>query len=150
VPLRVFGAALRVPMSDPEPERKKLRMKWLEPNSDRAARSNRNERRLAERLGGKRVPRSGGKLWSSRAGGSTGTGMTQGGDVTTIDFFIENKRTELKSMSIKREWLTQITEAAARVGKKPALIMTFEDKRKDPEDWVAIPMAEFERLRGSK
>jgi hypothetical protein len=76
--------------------------------------------------------------------------MTQGGDVATVDFFIENKRTELKSMSIKREWLTQITEAAARVGKTPALIMTFEDGRRDPEDWVAVPIAVFERLRGQK
>lgn len=135
---------------DSDPERKRLRTKWLEPNADRADRSNKNERRLAERLGGKRVPRSGGKLWSRRAAGSTGTGMTQGGDVATVDFFIENKRTELKSMSIKREWLTQITEAAARVGKTPALIMTFEDGRRDPEDWVAVPIAVFERLRGQK
>lgn len=127
--------------------RKKLRTKWLEPNSDRAARSNNNERRLAKQLGGKRIPRSGGRLWSRRMGGATGAGTTEGGDVSTKDFHIENKRTDKKSMGIKREWLTEVREAAKRAGKDPALIITFEDGRKAPEDWVAVPIEVFERLR---
>ena len=134
-------------MIDDTEGRKRLKSKWLEPNADKARRSNNNERRLADRLGGKRVQRSGGKLWSRRAAGTTGTGMTEGGDVALREFFIENKRTELKSMSVKREWLSQIRSAAARVGKDPALIMTFEIERKPPEDWVAIPIEVFERLR---
>lgn len=134
-------------MSSEDPDRKRLISKWLEPNADKARRSNENERRLANRLGGKRVQRSGGKLWSRRAAGSTGTGMTEGGDVELREFFVENKRTELKSLSVKREWLTQIRAAAARVGKEPALIMTFEVDRKPPEDWVAIPIEVFEHLR---
>lgn len=133
-------------MSEEEP-RKKLTSKWLQPNFDRARRSNKNERRLADRLGGRRVAKSGGTLWSRRSAGETGTGMTKGGDVETRDFFIENKRTEKASMSVKREWLDGIREAAKREMKDPALIMTFEIERRPPEDWIAIPLDVFERLR---
>lgn len=125
----------------------KLKLKWLEPNHDKAKRSNKNERRLAKQLSGRRVVRSGGTLWSRRAGGSTGSGTTKGGDVETKDFFIENKRTEKASMSVKHEWLDGIRTAAARVMKDPALIITFEFDRRPPEDWVAVPIAVFERLR---
>ncbi len=131
------------------PERKRLKSKWLEPTADTARRSNTNERRLADRLGGKRVPRSGGKSWSSRLGGATGQKMTEGGDVSTIDFFIENKRSVKNSIGVKRSWLDDIDASAKRVMKDPALILTFEDEleRKPPMDWVAIPLHVFERLR---
>jgi hypothetical protein len=128
-----------------------LKSKWLEPTADTATRSNENERRLATRLGGKRVPRSGGKYWSARASGPTGTKITEGGDVSTKEFHIENKRTVNQSIGIKREWLDGIREAAKRVMKDPALILTFEDedKKQSPEDWVAVPISVFERLRKS-
>lgn len=134
--------------SDPN-ERRVLRAKWLEPTADTAARSNRNERRLAKQLGGKRIAKSGGNLWSSRAGGSTGTRITEGGDVKTKDFHIENKRTVKDSISVKRAWLDGIRAAAIRAMKDPAIILTFEDdlERKPPEDWVAVPISVFERLR---
>jgi len=132
----------------PKPlERKRLRTKWLEPNADRKTRSNKNEHRLAKKLtGGRRVKQSGGALWSRRESGS-GTRTTEGGDVKTRDFHMENKRSEKKSISVTREWLKQITEAARRVQKDPALILTFEDGKKPPEDWVAVPIEVFERLR---
>ena len=131
----------------PPTERKKLRTKWLEPNSDRKIRSNKNEKRLAKRLtGGRRVKQSGGALWSRRERGS-GTRTTEGGDVKTRDFHLENKRTDNKSISVKREWLDDIRAAAKRVMKDPGLILTFEDGKKPPEDWVAVPIEVFERLR---
>jgi hypothetical protein len=139
------------------PERKKLRSKWLDPNADRARRSNQNERRLAKRLGGKRIARSGGKLWSSRLKGASArgkginlagvSGTTEGGDVAVKEFHFENKRTINKSMSVQRAWLLGITEAARQAGKDPGLILTFENGRKPPEDWVALPLDVFERLR---
>lgn len=140
--------------------RKRLRTKWLETNADQASRSNKNERRLAKRLGGKRIARSGGKLWSGRLRGETAragsigiegsTALTEGGDVAVRDFHFENKRTVKKSMGIQRDWLRGVQDAAKRMGKDPGLIITFEDGRKDPEDWVAVPIAIFERLRALK
>lgn len=137
-------------MSDEEPARKPLlRQKWLQPNADTKRRSNENETRLAKKLGGKRVRNSGGKPWSARdAKTVVGSGpTTEGGDVATHDFFIENKRSEKKSISVQKEWIEQIKESARRVGKSPAVILTFETPRKPPEDWVMIPIDVFDRLR---
>jgi hypothetical protein len=126
-----------------------LRQKWLQPNHDTKRRSNKNEARLAKALGGKRVRNSGGKPWS-RADASTvvGTGpVTEGGDLSTADFFIENKRSEKKSISVQKEWIDGIKESAKRTGKYPAVILTYETPRKPPEDWVMIPIDVFDRLR---
>lgn len=134
-------------MSDEASEKKKLRTKWLEPNTDRKRRSNKNEHRLAKKLsGGKRIKQSGGALWSPRERGS-GTRTTEGGDVKTRDFHLENKRTDKKSMSIQREWLDDVKAAARRAMKDPGVILTFETKFQTPEDWVMVPIEVFERLR---
>jgi hypothetical protein len=132
---------------EPPTERKRLRTKWLEPNTDRKRRSNKNEHRLAKKLvGGKRIKQSGGALWSPRERGS-GTRTTEGGDVKTADFHLENKRTDKKSMSVQREWLNAVKAAAKRVMKEPGVILTFEGKLQAPEDWVMVPIEVFERLR---
>ena len=134
-------------MSEEVPEKKKRLPKWLEPNTDRKRRSNKNERRLASKLnGGKRIKQSGGALWSPRERGS-GTRTTEGGDVKTRDFHLENKRTDKKSMSVQREWLDDVKAAARRVMKEPGVILTFETKFQESEDWVMVPIAVFERLR---
>lgn len=134
-------------MSDEASEKKKLRTKWLEPNTDRKRRSNKNEHRLAKKLsGGKRIKQSGGALWSPRERGS-GTRTTEGGDVKTKDFHLENKRTDKQSMSVQREWLDDVKTAARRVMKEPGVILTFETKFQPPEDWVMVPIEVFERLR---
>lgn len=136
---------------DPEkPVKKKLRIKWLEPNTDRKKRSDNNERRLAKRLGGKRTPRSGGKLWSRYDKSEVHLAskvVTEGKDLETKDFCFENKRSEKKSISVKKDWVDGIREAARREGKYPGVILTFEVPRKDPEDWVLIPIDVFDRLR---
>lgn len=126
-----------------------LRQKWLQPNSDTKRRSNKNERRLARALGGKRVRNSGGRAWS-RGDAKTVVGsgpVTEGGDLSTRDFFLENKRSEKKSISVQKEWLEGIKDSARRVGKDPGVILTFETARKPPEDWVLIPIEVFDRLR---
>ena len=134
-------------MSDEPIERKRLRTKWLEPNSDRKSRSNKTERRVAKKLaGGKRIAQSGGRLWSPRERGS-GTRVTEGGDVKTPDFHLENKRTDKKSMSVERAWLDAVKAAARRVMKDPGVILTFETKLQPAEDWVMVPIEVFERLR---
>lgn len=126
-----------------------LRQKWLQPNADTKKRSNKNEYRLARALGGKRVRNSGGRAWSSAdAKTVVGTGpTTEGGDLTTRDFFLENKRSEKKSISVQKEWIDGIKDSARRVGKDPGVILTFETPRKPPEDWVLIPLDVFDRLR---
>lgn len=85
-------------------------------------------------------------FWSHREAGATGTRITEGKDLQNREFSFENKRTDKGSMSVKLEWLEEIQKAATRSGKDPGVILTFERPRKDPEDWVAIPISVFERL----
>jgi hypothetical protein len=123
-------------------ERQRPRMRHLDANYDRAKRSNRHEKRLAERLGGRRLPRSGG-LARSKWGDSS---RTANGDIGTADFHLEHKRTVKDSMSVKREWLAKVSEGARRVLKEPGLVICFENRVGEPEEWVAVPLAVFERL----
>lgn len=131
------------------PERKKLRSKWLEPNQDQARRSNKTERRLAQRLGGKRLARSGGALWSRNDKSATSSGIiTDNGDLGTKDFHLESKRTVKDSLSLQKDWLKKVSEGARRVFKDPGVVITFDNgDRKPPEDWVLVPMEVFEKLR---
>lgn len=124
-------------MSD-EPRKPKLR--YLEPNYDRYKRSKKHENRLSKRLGGKRLPRSGGMAWSRW------DKTTAQGDVSLPDFHLEHKRTECESMSVKHDWLRKVADGARRVGKDPALGVTFEERGKAPDDWIMMPLDVFERL----
>ena len=121
---------------------------WLEPNKTRARRSNQHERRIAEELGGKREKRSGGAYWSD-----SDRSRTDGGDIITDAFYLEHKRTDKKSLSVKREWLQKISQAALMKSRDPGVILTFEDTRatgglgsKRNEDWALIPMSVLQRL----
>ena len=50
---------------DDQIDGKRLQLKWLENNNQgRAIRSRKQETRVAGKLGGSRLPRSGGKYWS--------------------------------------------------------------------------------------
>lgn len=117
---------------------KRLTLKWLEnPNHDRAKRSRKQEDRIANKLGGRRLPRSGGRHWSKY------DKTTDDGDIATPDLHVEHKRTDKKSISVKREWLEKVREGAAKFGKHPALVITFEDPSKpysQPEDWIMVPL----------
>lgn len=124
-------------MSD---EPKKLKLKYLEPNYDKYKRSQKHEDRLSKKLGGKRIPRSGGLAWSKW------DHTTANGDISAPDMHYEHKRTENKSVSIPHEWLTKVCEGARRALKDPGVIVTFEKKGRPPEDWVLVPLEVLERL----
>lgn len=121
-------------------EREKPRPKHGNPNKDRFRRSKKHESRIATALGGKRLPRSGGLAWSKH------DSTTAGGDVQTAIEVVEHKRTEKKSMAVQLEWLHKVAAAAKRSLKDPAVVLTFEDGLKQPEDWVLIPLDVYTRL----
>lgn len=125
---------------------KRLKLKYLEnPNHDRARRSNKQERRVASRLGGRRIRNSGGARWSRH------DYSTDDGDVATPEFHVEQKSTQKKSISVKREWLDKVREGARKFGKDPALVLTFDDPNKPaqpPEDWICVPLEVAQRVLG--
>jgi hypothetical protein len=119
---------------------------WLENNNHgRSKKSLKQENRVAQRLGGQRLRRSGGSRWSKD------DKNTDDGDIGTPEFHIEQKSTEKKSMSIKREWLTKVREGARKFGKDPAVVITFTDENspsKKPEDWICVPLEVAQRVLG--
>lgn len=145
-------------MSD-EQEPKKVRPKWMDANYDRFKRSKKHENRLANRLGGKRLPQSGAKRLSKYAVKAQTSldqkpeTITQNGDLALTDFWVEHKRTDTGTMSIKREWWEKVRDGAREAGREPSLIITFEKPNSPsskPIDLVLIPLDVFERLRGGK
>lgn len=81
-------------------------------------RSQRQERRLAEKVGGKVTPASG-ALWHQK------------GDVRSEHFLIEAKTTRNKQYTLKYEDLQKISHEAAISGKTPVFAITFEGVSKD-------------------
>ena len=113
------------------------------PNYERSRRSKKHEERLADELGGRRMRRSGGAYWSES------DKNTDDGDLGTPEFHIEAKRTDKKSMGVKKEWLDKVRDGARKFGKDPALILTFEEPNKPsvpPDDWICIPLDVLKRL----
>src|SRR5688572_23785435 len=121
-------------MSGPKP-------KWLDDNYGRVRKSKKQEQRIASKIGGKRIPRSGGLPWSNWL-----KNKTSDGDISTKEFHVEHKSTEHASISIKKEWLNKVAAGARSSMKDPALVVTFEKGLDQPEDWVMIPISVFERL----
>jgi hypothetical protein len=146
-------------MVSDEQEPKRPKLKWLDANYDRFKRSKKHENRLASRLGGRRLPQSGAKRLSKytlRAQtdlSKTPETITQNGDLALPDFWVEHKRTETGTMSIKKDWWLKVKEGAKAADREPALIVTFEEKASPsskPIDLVLIPLEVFERMRGPK
>lgn len=142
------------PPSD-EPERK-VRPKWMDPNYDRYKRSKKHEQRLASKFGGKRLPQSGAKRLSKyaiRAQTSLSERpetITLNGDLSIGDFWVEHKRTETETMSIKKDWWLKVCDGARAAGQEPALFVTFEQRSSPsskPIDLVVVPIDVFERMR---
>ena len=129
-------------MSD-EPVRKPT-PKWLEKHGNMAElgrRSRGHEKRIGESLSGRKVPRSGGSLWSSD------DHTTDDGDITTPNFWIEHKSTTTGTVSIKKEYCDKVREGARKNAKDPAVCFTFETPNwRKKEDWMAVPMEGFKRL----
>ncbi len=122
-----------------EPARRP-QLKYLESNHDRYKRSKKHEDRLGKRLGGRRLPRSGGLPWSKW------DKTTAGGDISAPDFHFEHKRTDCGSISIPKAWLAKVSEGARRVIKDPGIIITFEKKGSPLEEWALVPLEVLERL----
>lgn len=121
--------------------------KHMDANYDKYRRSKKHEKRLGDRLGGKRLPRSGGVSWSKWDQSKVlKSNQTLDGDIAAPDFHFEHKRTEDKSISLAKEWLHKVSTGARMVGKDPGVILTFERKPEKPEDWVVIPLEVLERL----
>lgn len=76
---------------------------------------------LAERVGGRRVPRSG----AYRSSSIMATGSGYGSDVEDDYFCYECKLTKNESISLKIDWLKRITIGAKPKGKNPALHIQF-------------------------
>ena len=133
------------PMKSPSP-------KWLDgDHHENSRQSKKHERRLAERLGGKRLSGSGNRAWSknTRLGDPKGfhVGRTDQGDIATPEFHFEHKFTRADSLSVKQSWLSKVSEGAKMHLKDPGLIITFQDQYGHPEDeWVAMPLEVYERL----
>ena len=127
-------------MSEEEKTHKVIIPKWLrdEPKNN-VKKSKKHELRLAEKLEGKREPRSGANTFSKWVNRSVGR------DITTPKFLVEHKFTEAASISLKKEWLDKIKEASTGAMKEPVLIVTFETNKKI-EDWAVIPLDLFKRL----
>jgi hypothetical protein len=119
---------------------RKPQLKYLDPNYGRYKRSQKHEQRLGKRLGGKRIPRSGGMPWSKW------DSTTANGDISVPKMHLEHKRTDCASMSVQKEWLTKVSEGARRTGKDPGVVITFEKRGSEPDDWVLIPLEVLERL----
>lgn len=134
---------------DDDNEQKRLQPKWLtNDNHDKYRRSRKQEDRIASKIGGRRIPRSGGLKWSKY---EVNNGTTADGDLANADFHVEHKRTDKKSISIKKEWLDKIRAGAFKNCKDPALIITFENPSQPyvkPDDWICIPLETAIRLLG--
>lgn len=127
-------------MTDPTTPRRRPVPQHLEPNYNKYKQSKKHEDRLGKRLGGKRLPRSGGLAWSKW------DKTTAGGDISAPTLHLEHKRTVRESISIPRDWLKKVCEGARRVAKDPGVVITFEKKGQKPEDWVLIPLEILEAL----
>ncbi len=114
--------------------------KWLDKNREQFKKSKKHENRLAKELDGQRLRRSGGMQWSKWVH------TTEGADIKTKRFSIEHKRTEKKSMVVEHSWLLKIRASARASLRMPAVIITFEEKTEEPDDWVLIPKEVFQRL----
>lgn len=117
-------------------------------HGNRFGRSKQHEHRIADELGGRRVARSGGMPWSSYdEKNREGKTLTNGGDIKTPELMVEHKRTDMQSMSLKREWLDGVKQGAKMALRDPAIVITFEDNlsERPPEDWIMVPLAVWKR-----
>lgn len=78
--------------------------------------------------------------------GSRGAGHKRA-DARSNKYEVECKQTANKSISLKMEWLLDISRLALGKGLKPLLSLRFLKREMEVEqDWVLIPMSEFKRL----
>lgn len=119
-----------------------LRLRWVEePARDSYRRSKKHELRLAKELGGRRLPNSGGarrSRWDAQ--------RSQGADLIGEFEVVEHKHTTGSSISLKLEWWLKLCDGAARLGKPPALMLTFARKMGADLDLVVMSKEHYLRL----
>lgn len=106
---------------------------FKKPDRDKRA-WKRTERRIAERIGGRRH-------------GMSGAAVELKGDLSNDVVLVESKSTAKASISLKQAWFEKINQEAIAVHKTPAVAVTFEnmDKLAD-RDWILIPLRYFKEL----
>jgi len=110
----------------------------------RLKKSRKQEKRVADTLGGKVIRGSG--TGHREAGVGMGDYGAKG-DIRQEDFLIEAKRTDANSLRIEGYWLVKITSEAAAVGKHPALSIELGGMPGLVEkDWVMLPASILRRL----
>lgn len=106
---------------------------------------------MREDLMGTVAERRTGKVFNARMTvGSGAFRQKSDGEFQTAsqDFRFENKATEKKSMSLKRDWLEKITREAHGSQQVPLLTIQFMDgiNLRPFGAWVCLPEAEFKRM----
>lgn len=101
---------------------------------NRKTRYNEGERKLAQRLGGRRQP---------------GSGSIDGykGDVVTKKFLIDQKVTEHSSFRLTAGVLNKITFEARQANKHPAIEIEMQVAPSTPKEWILIPLDVFDEYR---
>lgn len=98
--------------------------------------SERQEKRCAASLGGKRRPASGAMEFRK-------------GDVACRLILVECKRTQGRSLSLKAEWLDKISREALAEGKEPVLHVEIQGVSPlTPRDWALVPLDLLRQLVG--
>jgi len=139
-------------------------LKWLNGRIKQSRATKKEESRVAEAMGGRRVPGSGALPQSRWAQSFARAGIvpltddhqalspvvdkrarsSMGADITTETHSVEHKRTKHKSISLKQEWLDKIKEVAYLEQRSPMLVLTFESTG---EDWVVMPLADYLKVQ---
>lgn len=139
-----------------EPRRDRKNKAFDEDSGTRKRKSIKQERRLADTLGGKVVSGSGNK---SAVKSGVGRTVSKGGhhktnrpgDVDLGDFLIDAKRTDAKSIRLEAEMFIKIQLEANSVGKEPALALEVQGLSPMTEkDWIAMPKSVFLKLIGGE
>lgn len=98
-------------------------------------RSIKQEKKLAKDLGAKRTPRS-------------GADPTAPNDMVLGKYVIESKSTKYESISLKKEWLSQVKESPINLGKIPTLVIEFT---KTNDKYVIMDEKDFKKIvKGNK
>jgi len=113
-----------------------LNLKFMDDGYHRRDKPRKQEKRVAEEVGGTRQPASGALSRFK-------------GDVKNDRFLFEAKRTEYASISVNVGWLAKICREAEKAGKLPALTLEWGEMPFGvPRDWVMVPMAVFREAVG--
>lgn len=119
---------------------KKVVAKHLDPLRAQGQRAKTHERRVAKEMGGRRLPASGALPFGRR------DKNTAAADVRTDALLIQHKSTIKDSLTVKRDWLYELSVEAQRRSLDPALMMSFDREVRCSQEWIAVPKDVFYRL----